>query len=173
MDNYTIVFHQLFIAEIKRRLFEENQVRIVQCLHSLSEEEIWFRPNENSNSVGNLVLHLCGNITQWVVAGFGKAEDQRERQAEFDERGPIPKEILLQQLTQVMDTVKVVINELSPNQLLSPTQVQGFTEHGISILVHVAEHFSYHVGQITYIVKLLKNKDMGYYAGLDLNQTGK
>jgi uncharacterized damage-inducible protein DinB len=170
MQDYVSTFHQLFIAEIKRRLFEENQARVIQCLNSLTEAEIWYRPNENSNSVGNLVLHLCGNITQWVIAGLGATEDTRQRQAEFDEQGPIETKILLEQLQHVMTKVEEVIDKLTPEQLITPKAVQGFQENGISILVHVTEHFSYHVGQMTYFVKSLKNKDMGYYAGLNLDQ---
>lgn len=158
-----------FITEIKRRLFEENIPRLEKCVNQLSDEQIWYRPNTSSNSVGNLVLHLHGNVRQWVVAGLGKNKDVRERQKEFDEQGPVPKETMLQDMRQLMLEVEQILNKTTSDDLLEIRNVQGYRESGLSILVHITEHFSYHVGQMTYIVKMLKNKDMGYYAGHNLD----
>lgn len=161
-------FLQLFTTEIKRRLFEESQVRLERCLNELSEEDIWWRPNENSNSVGNLVLHLCGNARQWILSGLGGALDQRKRQTEFDERGPISRAELIQKVQQVMKEIDVVLDRLSPQDLERPIQVQGFQETGLSILIHVVEHFSYHVGQMAYIVKARLDKQTNFYGGINL-----
>ena len=165
-------FRETFIVEIKRRLFEENVPRLKKCVEALNNTQIWYRPNAHSNSVGNLVLHLCGNVRQWVVAGLGGAEDLRERQKEFDEKGPIHSEKMLQDLDDLMKTVNRVLDRIEATDLLKIYKVQGYEESGISILVHVTEHFSYHVGQMTYIVKMLKDMDMGYYEGQDLNAKG-
>jgi len=172
MNNQSDQLANTFLNEIKRRLFEENIPRLQKCLESLSTEQIWYRPNENSNSVGNLVLHLQGNVRQWIVSGLGGDPDIRERQKEFEEKGPLPTDQLVNNLDQTMSLVKTVLNNLKADQLLKINQVQGYHESGISILVHVTEHFSYHVGQITYIVKMLKDVDMNYYAGHDLNAKG-
>lgn len=161
-------FLQLFTSEIKRRLFEESQVRLERCLNELSESDIWWRPNENSNSVGNLVLHLCGNARQWILAGLGGAMDQRSRQAEFDERGPISRAELIQKVREVMAEVDGVLDRLTPGDLERPIIVQGFDETGLSILIHVVEHFSYHVGQIAYIVKARLDKQTNFYGGINL-----
>lgn len=161
-------FLQLFTTEIKRRLFEESQVRLERCLNELSENDIWWRPNENSNSVGNLVLHLCGNARQWIVSGLGGALDQRQRQAEFDERGPVPRAELMQKVQQVMSEIDGVLNRLTPHDLERPIVVQGFKETGLSILIHVVEHFSYHVGQMAYIVKARLDKQTNFYGGINL-----
>jgi len=83
MENYPNQFSEVFIEEIKRRLFIECFPRLEQCLHTLTEEDIWYRPNANSNSVGNITLHLCGNVRQWVIAGLGGHQDVRERQKEL------------------------------------------------------------------------------------------
>ncbi len=160
--------NQLLIREVRRRLMEEGTVRIKQCLSELTTDEVWFRPNQHSNSVGNLVLHLCGNVRQWVVSGLGGRQDTRQRSAEFDERGPLPTHTLLARLDTVMQEVNEVLDNLPPDVLTKPVVIQGFQETGLSVLVHVVEHFSYHVGQITYFVKWRKNLDTGYYDGMDL-----
>ena len=161
-------FLQLFTTEIKRRLFEESQVRLERCLNELSEEDIWWRPNENSNSVGNLVLHLCGNARQWILAGLGGVLDQRRRQAEFDERGPISRAELIQKVRDVMSEIDEVLDCLRPEDLERPIVVQSFEETGLSILIHVVEHFSYHVGQMAYIVKARLDKQTNFYGGINL-----
>ena len=161
-------FLNLFVSEIKRRLFEESQVRLERCLNELSEADIWWRPNENSNSVGNLVLHLCGNARQWILAGLGGALDQRRRQTEFDERGPIPRADLIQKVRDVMGEIDEVLDHLKPEDLERPIVVQSFDETGLSILIHVVEHFSYHVGQMAYIVKARLDKQTNFYGGINL-----
>ena len=169
MESYPREFKNALAHQVRVRLFEEGVPRIKKCLSELTEKEIWQRPNENLASVGNLVLHLCGNVRQWIVAGLGGREDTRIRQTEFDEKGPIPSQKLIADLEAVMAEVEEVLQELQPEDLLAIRSVQGlFTESGISILVHVMEHFSYHVGQITWYTKQVKNIDVGYYAGLDL-----
>ena len=161
-------FLNLFVSEIKHRLFEESQVRLERCLNELSEADIWWRPNENSNSVGNLVLHLTGNARQWVLAGLGGALDQRRRQAEFDERGPISRVELIQKVRDVMTEIDEVLDRLKPEDLERPIVVQSFNETGLSILIHVVEHFSYHVGQMAYIVKARLDKQTNFYGGINL-----
>lgn len=169
MKNQSTALTNAFIDEIKRRLFTENVTRLKKCVGELTEAQIWYRPNNASNSVGNLVLHLHGNVRQWVVAGLGKNKDIRERQKEFDEKGPIPLEKMLGDIDKLMEEVNQILNNISTTDLLEVRNVQGYDESGLSILVHITEHFSYHVGQMTYIVKMLKDKDMGYYDGHDLD----
>jgi uncharacterized damage-inducible protein DinB len=169
--NHSQHFRNQLIAETRRRLMEEGVPRIKKCLAELSEAEIWYRPNEHSNSVGNLVLHLCGNVRQWLLSSLGGQADTRKRQSEFDERGPIPASALTQRLDEVMDEVEKLLEGLTTEQILQSYTVQGFQETGVSILVHVIEHFSYHVGQITYFVKWRKDREMGFYRGLNLDVT--
>jgi uncharacterized damage-inducible protein DinB len=166
--NYGPPFCDALIAETKRRLFEESIPRVHQCLNKLTEAEIWHKPNVNSNSVGNLILHLCGNARQWIVSGLGRQEDKRQRQQEFDTQGGITKGELQDKLEQLQKELAGVLDQVTPDDLLEVRKVQTFEESGLSILVHVVEHFSYHVGQITYYVKLIKDIDTGYYSGLVL-----
>lgn len=149
-------------------MFDECAPRIHRCLNMLPEEAIWRRPNPASNSAGNLVLHLCGNIRQWIGNGLGKLPDIRTRDAEFAEQGPIPRAELLRQLDAVMQTVDQVLNEVTLEDLSATRTVQVYEETGLSILVHVVEHFSYHVGQIAYLTKAYTGEDLGFYAGEDL-----
>ncbi len=158
--------------QFERRVVQESLPRILKCLDLLDVEQVWSRPNENTVSAGNLVLHLAGNLRQYVVAGLGGEPDTRRRAEEFSERGPLPPAALVEQIRGVVHEAATVVRRLEPAALLATHCVQGFEETGTSILVHVIEHFSYHTGQITYAVKMLKNIDTGYYAGQDLDQTG-
>ncbi len=167
---YEQQFRDALVAETKRRLIEESVPRIKKCLAQLSEPEVWYRPNDNSNSIGNLILHLCGNVRQWIVSGLGKSPDHRIRQAEFDERGPVPVQKMMEDLDALMVEVNAVLDRLTPEDLLKMHPVQVFEESGLSILVHVVEHFSYHTGQITYAVKAMKDLDTGYYSQLNLER---
>jgi len=156
------------VREVEFRLYDECLPRILKCIDQLDNEKIWWRPNENSNSIGNLVLHLCGNVRQWIYAGLGKNENVRNRQSEFDERTGIVKAELRELLTSTMDLVRPVIVNIPVEELLNIRAVQTFEETGLTILVHVTEHFSYHTGQIAYITKMILDKPLGFYDGVPL-----
>jgi uncharacterized damage-inducible protein DinB len=160
------------IREARRRLYDESLPRIRTCLGQLTVDEIWARPNEQTVGAGNLVLHLSGNVRQYVLATLGGVTDARERQREFDATGPMPTAELLGRLEQTMAEAWPVIERLDAAALLRTYRVQGFVESGLGILVHVIEHFSYHTGQIAYVVKSRKNVDLGFYRGKDLNRRG-
>jgi len=162
----------LLLADVHRRLFSEGTIRIKKCLSHLSEDQIWYKHNDNTNTVGNLVLHLCGNVRQYVLHGIDGQADVRERQIEFSESGPIATDILVNALNQLEVDVTNAFSRITPKDLIENRTVQGFDENVTSILVHVAEHFSYHVGQITFYTKYVLDVDTGYYAGLDLDVTG-
>ena len=164
---------RLLIAESKRRLLGESLPRLEKCLALLSEEEIWRRPNHETVSVGNLVLHLCGNLGQWLLSTFGGQPDRRERAAEFEEKGPIAKAELLARLRDTMRRTELVLDAVDSATLGQLRRVQGFQETGVAILVHVVEHFSYHVGQATFIVKARSGRETGWYAGQELGRTGR
>lgn len=156
------------VDEVLHRLYDESLPRILKCLDLLTNEQIWWRPNEPSNSVGNLVLHLCGNVNQWIYSGLGGFPDDRVRQAEFDTREFIASEDLKIALESTMENVRNVIEGVSVDEILRIRPVQTFEESGLSILIHVTEHFSYHTGQIAYITKMLVGKPLGFYDGITL-----
>lgn len=147
---------------------DEGRHRLHKCLGMLSEAQVWHRANTHTASVGNLVLHLCGNIGQWINATLGGQPDHRDRDAEFAENGPIAVAELRIRLDRAIDDALAVIADLTEERLLATYAVQAYVPTGVGILVHVTEHFSYHVGQVTLHTKLLLNVDTGYYAGVDL-----
>lgn len=156
------------IREVLYRMYDECLPRIVKCLDELDDEGIWWRPNENSNSIGNLVLHLSGNVRQWIHTGLGRGEDVRHRQAEFDERRVIPRETLVSHFLMTMAQVRPIISNTPVEELLNIRTVQTFQETGLTILIHVTEHFAYHTGQIAYITKMLTDRQLGFYNGIPL-----
>lgn len=158
-----------FIDQAINRM-EENTPKIQKCLEELTEEEIWQRPNPASNSVGNMILHLCGNITQYILSSLGEIEDKRERDKEFSTRGGFHKNELLDKLQSTVTQAVRVIAAIRPEAMLKKRSVQGFELSAIGIIIHVVEHYSYHTGQIIYWTKLLKGKDLALYGTVDLNK---
>ena len=149
----------LFLVEA-RTSFDRILKRTVTSLNLLSDQEIWWRPNAASNSAGNLVLHLSGNMRQWIVSALGGAPDARVRDAEFSERGPIPRRALVAQLSRTVRDVGRVLRRLAPQALKRKYTIQGFRVTGLVAVSHVYQHFSYHAGQIIYITKLVKGRDL-------------
>lgn len=137
--------------------------KIKRCIQQLSEEEIWWRPNEKSNSVGNLILHLTGNLRQWIVSGVGGREDTRKRHREFEEVGPVATDKLMFRFEQIVQEACEVLSNLDPAILHEQRIVQGNDVTLMSAIYHAVEHFSTHTGQIIYIAKLIKGQDMLFY----------
>ena len=154
-------------------VISENTTKVSNCLDELEETDTWKRPNEHSNSVGNIILHLCGNIRQWIISSLGNLEDMRERDKEFSADGGYSKTDLLKKLIATVEEAKDIIQNITGNELLRKRQVQGYFHSGVAIIVHVTEHYSYHTGQIIFWTKLLKDKDLGFYAGVNLNVKNK
>ncbi len=156
-----------FTTQAARHLQTDLLPRILSALDRLSEEQVWWRPNPSSNSVGNLVLHLAGNVRQWVVAGVGGETDVRRRDEEFSEPGPLPIRRLASQLTAAVQEAVAVIESLDDDVLLQNRRIQIYDVTVLQAIFHVVEHFSHHAGQILYITKLLLDQDLGFYADLD------
>jgi hypothetical protein len=141
------------------------------CVESLSDEQVWWRPNEASNSVGNLLLHLNGNVRQWLVASFDRLEDTRNRPVEFGERQIVPAAALLEKLGSTMSQASDVLSRLTEADLRTTLRIQGYTVSGLHAVYQVVEHFGMHYGQILYITKSMRGKDLGFYRELD--RTGR
>ena len=165
-------FAKEFIEQSLYRI-EENTRRIKKCLGEIEEIEIWKFPNNNSNSIGNLILHLCGNIRQYAISALGETKDTRERDKEFSAKTGSAKSGLLNELTNTISEAADIIKNIDENRLTKIYSVQGFNLSGIGIIIHVTEHFSYHTGQIAFWIKQLKDKDLGFYANIDLNVKNK
>ena len=151
-----------FLKDARRRLNNQLLPQIVRCLALLSDEDIWWRPNDASNSVGNLVLHLSGNVRQWVISGVGGAADVRHRDKEFSERGPLPKRGLAALLRATVREAGSVLDRVPPDSLGEPFSRQGFEMTRIEAIGHVVEHFAYHTGQIVYFTKSRLGRDLQF-----------
>jgi hypothetical protein len=161
----------LFLGHSRKKLFAEWWPRLRSTVESLTEEQLWWRSNQASNSIGNLLLHLNGNVRQWMVASFNGLEDQRDRPAEFNENLGGPAGAVLAQLGATMDEALAVLSRLTEEDLLAPMEIQGYHVTGLEAVYQVVEHFGLHYGQIVYVAKALQDKDLGFYR--ELNQTGR
>lgn len=135
------------------------------------EVSLWKRPNAHSNSLGNLILHICGNMTQYVMTTLGEQEDDRNRELEFETKSGLTKTELLKKLHATVSQVKETIHAASEVRLLTKQNVQGFHFSGMGCVIHAVEHYSYHTGQIAFWVKQLIDKNLGFYDGMDLTIT--
>ncbi len=160
--------HQLLIEQIQIRICEESIPRILKCLDSLSEEDIWKRPNESSNSVGTLCLHVIGNCRQWLLGNLIGEIDNRNRDSEFDLNNHHSKTELIQAFKTLEQDLINSKDKFLKADLTKQFKVQVFNDNGVSIITHAIEHFSYHTGQIALLTKLNKNEDLGFYAHLNL-----
>ncbi len=148
----------------------KESLRMIKiCLDQLSEEQVWQKPNESSNSVGNLILHLCGNITQYGIASIQNLEDTRKRDEEFSTKSGYTKTELIKKLEDTIAEAKRAIYDAPLEELLRKRYVQGFNFSGVGNIIHITEHLSYHTGQIALWTKILQNKDLGFYGDVNLN----
>ena len=134
--------------------------RIVDCLGRLSDDQIWSRGSENQNAVGNLVLHLCGNLRQWILSGA------RDRDAEFAASGEVSGAELASRLHTMVNAALAVIRNTTAERLGETVSIQGYEVSVLEAFGHVTEHFAQHTGQIIYATKLLTGADLGYYRHL-------
>ena len=163
MENSSSEVARAFIDRASTFLSIEYLPKIERCLEHLTDEQIWFRPNEASNSIGNLVLHLCGNARQWIVAGLGDSPDRRDRDSEFRQREVIPRVELVECLRTTVREVEQVLANLDSNVVLERRTIQGKDVEVLEAIFHVTEHFSMHTGQIILLTKMLAQRDMKFY----------
>lgn len=143
---------QAVVAEAENRL-EESLTKIKHCLNQLNDEQVWWRQSEPQNSIGNIILHLCGNLRQWIVAGVGSEADTRHRPSEFSERGPIPKNELLGRLEGGVREACAALAAAGPEQLLKSRRIQGSDVTGIGAIFDSVPHFVGHMHQVVYIAR--------------------
>ena len=161
----------LFLDFSRKKLLGQYWPWLKECVAPLSEEQVWWRPNETSNCIGNLLLHLNGNVDQWLVASFNKREDQRDRPAEFAANGQASVGELLAKLGATVDAAAAVLGRLTVGELPAPYRIQGYDVRGLDAVYQVVEHFGLHYGQILYISKSLTGKDLGFHK--ELGKTGR
>jgi hypothetical protein len=134
--------------------------KIEHCLEQLTDEDVWQRANEASNSVGNLILHLSGNVQQWIIGGIGILPYERDRQYEFGERGGISREDLLARLKATLAKADQVLVEVAPNTLLERKEIQGCDVTVMEAILRIVQHFALHTGQIMLLTKQRTAEDL-------------
>jgi hypothetical protein len=144
---------EVFLAESRRRLAESRQ-KIQHCLDQLDDAQVWWRARESMNSIGNLVLHLCGNLRQWVVSGVGGAADVRDRPGEFSQRVPILKEELLQRFDAVVREADAVLAGTGEDRLRERRRIQGFEETVLSAIFNSLAHLAGHTQEIVCLTRM-------------------
>jgi uncharacterized damage-inducible protein DinB len=145
--------------------------RIDTCLLKLTPDQIWMRGSENQNAVGNLVLHLTGNVRQWILTGVGGAPNSRIRDLEFSARGGESAAILGQRLRETVDSAVELLRSLPPARLTERITIQGHDVTLVEAIFHVVEHFSGHTSQIIFITKMVTGEDLGFYSYLSKPQS--
>lgn len=162
-----------FIRRSRYHLHQDFLPKLERCVALLSDEQIWWRPNEESNSIGNLLLHLSGNARQWIVCGLDVAVDARDRDSEFAQREIISRAELLALLRGTIEEVDATLGNFDPDRLLERKNIQGLDVTALEAILHVVEHFSMHTGQVILLTKMITNADLGFYEFIDSKPTLK
>jgi uncharacterized damage-inducible protein DinB len=154
---------EAFITYARSLLKSDYLPKIERCLEKLNDDEVWWRADAGSNSIGNLLLHLAGNMRQWIVSGVGSVPDARERQAEFDAREGLGRAELLERVRRTLDEADAVLAGVDVARLLEPRRIQECDVSALEAIFHAIEHFSMHTGQIILITKMLTQSDLRFY----------
>ena len=140
--------------------------RIEVCLGRLTGDQIWARGHENENAIGNLALHLGGNVRQWIISSLDDKPDHRDRDKEFDVRGGFTAAELSSRLRETVESAVAVTAGLTAEQLTQTYEIQKYRVSGVEVVLHVVEHFAEHTGQIIFATKMLTGTDLAFYAHL-------
>jgi uncharacterized damage-inducible protein DinB len=161
MATETALNHEFL--RISRREFETNMQKIEKAVAKLTPEQVWARKHEQENSIGNLLLHLAGNVRQWIISGVGGVADHRDRDSEFAHRESIAPEALLARLRKTLEEADKTLAEAEGLDLLEKRRIQVFDVTLMQAIYHCVEHFSGHTGQIIWVAKNITGEDMGFY----------
>lgn len=161
MTTLDAVFVRFAAAKLRQYM-----ARIEECAALLKDDQLWWRGADGLNSIGNLFLHLAGNVRQWILHGIAGEPDTRARPSEFAAHGGPARSQLLNDLRETVEQACTVIENLGPRDLLRKVNPQSYDVHAMEAVFHVVEHFGQHTGQIIFATKLLTGKDLGFYAHL-------
>lgn len=150
----------VLLAALRRRITGVLPSQVRACIRELNEDQLWWRPNEHSNSIGNLVLHTSGSIRYYLCRALGGFQYDRNRPAEFAAKGPLPKQQLLSIFDETIRQAAVTLDSFDLSRLLEGTDEPAYNSTILEQLLSVAVHFATHAGQIVYVTKLLKESSM-------------
>jgi len=163
---------ELFLRDTVMRFRQEYLPRLDQAIAALAPSDLWWRPHDGVTSVGVLLTHLEGNVRQWLLSGLGDEPDQREREQEFEPGDEVDPGVLLERLKKTTQLACHMLDAMDTSRLAEPVEIQGFKMPVLSAIYHVLEHFGWHTGQITWIVKARggPNHGVAYYEDESLNE---
>lgn len=152
---------EAYVGEAREQLAKAARI-LRHCLDQLTDEQLSWRPHESLNSIGNLVLHLCGNVRQWITSGVGGETDLRNRPLEFSARGPFGKEDLIRSLDETIKQANAVLSAVGPSTLLESRRIQGFESTGLSAIFDSVAHFKGHTQEIVCLTRMQLGDDYGF-----------
>jgi uncharacterized damage-inducible protein DinB len=158
---------ELFVARSRYWLTKEYPIKLRRCLESLPPAAVWARPNQGCNSIGNLLLHLTGNVSEWILGGVGGQSVSRHRSAEFRQRQGADASTLLTGLDAVLARADSVLAGLTTQDLERPLVIQGRETTVLGAIYHVVEHFAMHTGQIIFLTKMYAPGKIQFYEDAD------
>ena len=147
---------EVALEALRKRITKIIPAQIRECVEQLNEEQLWWRPNEQANSVGNLVLHVSGSTRHYLSRSIGGIQYNRDRPAEFAERGPLPKEQLLSIFDETIAQARQVLDDFDTSRFLQPTEEPNYFSTLFEQILNIAVHLATHAGQIVYVTKMLK-----------------
>jgi hypothetical protein len=150
-------FEQTVLQALQSRITNILPTQILSCVDELSEEQLWWRPNEESNSIGNLVLHLSGSLRHYISKTVGGIEYERNRPAEFGERQTLPKEQVIAIFKETISQVKQIFESFDTARFLDSTPEQAYNPTIFNLFYNVSVHIATHTGQIVFVTKMLKD----------------
>jgi uncharacterized damage-inducible protein DinB len=146
----------VLLDSFRTRITRVFPAQIHAAVEPLTDEQIWWRPNEQSNSIGNIVLHLTGSLNFYLNRNLGHIDYTRDRDAEFAERRPVPKAELLALFDDMVARAERTFDSLTPERLAEPSPEPTMHSIVVQDLVNVFGHLANHVGQVVWIAKSLE-----------------
>jgi uncharacterized damage-inducible protein DinB len=154
---------EIFLARSRYWLTKEYPIKLRHCVDALPRDAVWARPNASSNSIGNLLVHLAGNVTEWIVGGVGGRDVERYRAGEFAQTEGGNAQELLDNLERALHAADAVLAELSDEDLAKPLVIQDRETTVLGAVYHVVEHFAMHTGQIILLTKIYAPGKIHFY----------
>jgi uncharacterized damage-inducible protein DinB len=155
--------NEIFISRSRYWLTKEYPIKLRHCVNALPHDAVWARPNDSSNSIGNLLIHLTGNVTEWILGGVGGQTISRYRAGEFAQKTGRAGQALLDDLEMVLTKADSVLARLKPEDLERSIVIQGRETTVLGAIYHVVEHFAMHTGQIILMTKVQAPGKIRFY----------
>jgi len=154
---------EIFLARSRYWLTKEYPIKLRHCVAVLPRGFVWARPNAASNSIGNLLVHLTGNVSEWILGGVGGQSVDRYRAGEFAQTDGGDAAALLDDLEAVLGKAETVLSRLTEADLGRSLTVQARETTVLGAIYHVVEHFAMHTGQILLLTKIYAPGRIQFY----------